>query len=99
MTKAIGTLNKKNVLKLLSLPLFYFLLMEYQVAQGFILGIISFAIFLEIQQYGLKALIFRPNKSVVQEVFNMIEADDLIGLKNLTKNIPPADLVKMTISG
>ena len=29
----------------------------------------------------------------------MIEADDLIGLKNLTKNIPPADLVKMTISG
>lgn len=29
----------------------------------------------------------------------MIEANDLDGLKHLTKNIPPSDLVKMTING
>lgn len=65
MREAFNKVNKKNFLKLLSLPLVYLLLMEYQIAQGFILGIISFALFLEIQQYGLKALILRPNKSVV----------------------------------
>ena len=65
MREAFNKVNKKNFLKLLSLPLVYLLLMEYQIAQGFILGIISFALILEIQQYGLKALILRPNKSVV----------------------------------
>ena len=35
----------------------------------------------------------------MREVFKLIESGDLVGLKTLTKDMPPADLVKMQVTG
>ena len=56
-------------------------------------------LFSEIQKYGLLAIVLKPGQSVIDQVFTMIDAGDLDGLKTLTRNIPPKDLVNMKKSG
>lgn len=85
--------------KLLLLPLLYWLLDGQEVLQGFALGGLSVALFMEIREYGVKALILRPGDTVINQVFTMIEAGDLDGLKMLTKKMPPSDLVSMRRMG
>ena len=87
------------MLKLYSLPVVYLLLSDYPVVQGFIFGLLSLSLFLDIQQYGVKSLILKPSKSIVDQVFTLTEAGDLDGLKQLTRTIPPRDLVEMSAPG
>ena len=52
-------------------------------------------IFTEVQKYGVKALLFKPSQSVVDEVFNMIRTGDLENLKKVSKTMPPKDFIAM----
>ena len=57
--------NKKNCLVILVIPILYWLLKDFKVLQGFILGIISICLFREVQLYGIKALILKPDSQIV----------------------------------
>ena len=85
--------NKLNFTKLCLVPVVLVFLAEYQVIQGFVLGLLTLSLYGDIQKYGLPAVILRPDQGVVQTVFTMIQAGDLDGLKSLTKKMPPKNLV------
>lgn len=40
--------NKGNLVKILAVPLVYVLLADYQIAQGFVFGLLASALFVEI---------------------------------------------------
>ena len=63
------------------------------------MGLISLALYMEISEYGFKALILKPNRDKAEQVYNMIEAGDLDGLKTLTRKITPENLVGMSVPG
>ena len=67
--------------------------------QGFLIGIISVSLFNTLHRYGIKAVIFKPSDLLVRQVFSMIEQGDLTGLKALTKDVPPKNLVEMNLHG
>ena len=50
----------------------------------------------EIEKYGLKSLLQKPNPELVQQVFTLVESGNLDELKRVTKAIPPKDLISMT---
>ena len=64
--------NKFNVAKLCLVPITYLLLKDYQVLQGFVLGLLSLSLFGDIHQYGLKALILKPDQGITRQVFDLI---------------------------
>ena len=56
----VSQVNLVNVAKLIFLPVVYLALREYQLIQGFVLGLLTLSLFKEVHEYGLKALIFKP---------------------------------------
>ena len=44
-------------------------------------------------------MIFSPEQEIVDQVYNMIQAGDLEGLKKLTKNMESSDIANMTKAG
>ena len=57
--------NKKNFLVIVVIPALYWLLKDFEILQGFILRIVSICLFREVQLYGIKALILKPDSQIV----------------------------------
>ena len=47
----------------------------------------------------MKSLILKPSRSIVDQVFSLTEVGDLDELKQLTRTIPPQNLVEMSSPG
>ena len=92
-------LNKVNIVKVLCVPILYFLLKDYPVLQAFLIGLSTMDLYREVEKYGLKSILLKPDPEIVQRVFSLVEAGDLDELKRVTKSIPPRDLVQMTQRG
>ena len=92
-------LNKVNIAKVLCVPILYFLLKDYPVLQAFLIGLSTMDLYREVEKYGLKSILLKPDPEIVRRVFSLVEAGDLDELKRVTKSIPPRDLVQMTQRG
>ena len=95
----LNDLNVPNIAMLCALPATYVLLGDYPKVQGMIVGALLAMIISDIQKYGVRAMLILPTSSQVETIFRLIEQGNLDELKKQTKSVPPAQLVKMTISG
>lgn len=95
----VDQLNTLNIVKLLSIPAACFLLQGYPVCLAFLLGLATMDLFQQVSDYGVMALLLKPDPEIVRRVFALVEKGDLDELKRVTRKIPPADLIEMKQSG